>query len=154
MLAPAHAQAQIGDMLVWAVPPQLCDAVLPHVRHFLINGYHRSGNIYNEPIMLDELQHERMCLWVAYRKGTTAFSAAMVTRLYLLDAGRGKVCHVIALGGEDMHDWIKYIDLIEGYARAEGCDTVRLEGREGWSRVLPSFVRVGVILEHRIADDG
>jgi hypothetical protein len=148
MLAPDR-----NEMVLWAVPPYLAADMLPLVRDVLAAGYRRSGNIWNEPVLLEELQAQRYALWVTGRKGEPHFAAAMVTRLYVLETG-SKVCHIVALGGEGLRDWIKYIDRIADYARAEGCDTLRLEGREGWSRILPSFVRVGVILEQRIANDG
>jgi hypothetical protein len=148
MLAPDR-----NEMVLWAVPPYIVEDMLPLVRDVLARGYRRSGNIWNEPVLLEELKARRYALWVAWRKGDARFSAAMVTRLYLLENG-SKVCHIVALGGAGMRDWIKHIERIADYARAEGCDTLRLEGREGWSRMLPSFVRVGVILEQRIANDG
>jgi hypothetical protein len=149
MLARTH----VGEMRLFAVPPLRADQVLPMVSEMLAKGYRRSGNIWNALVLLDELRAERMTLWVAGYEGELRFIAAMVTRLYVLENG-SKVCHIVALGGEGLRDWIKYVDRIADYARAEGCDTLRLEGREGWSRILPSFVRVGVILEQRIANDG
>jgi hypothetical protein len=146
------ARAQ-GEMVLWAVPPYLAADILPMVRDALARGYRRSGNIWNEPVLLEELAAQRYALWVVGRKGEERFAAAMVTRLYVLENG-SKVCHIVAVGGDGMRDWLKYIARIADYARAEGCDTLRLEGREGWSRLLPSFVRVGVILEQRITNDG
>jgi len=94
-----------------------------------------------------------LALWVAYCQGRRECDAAMTTRIYKLDDGH-KVCQVVALGGQRLREWVHYIDQIARYAAWEGCDTVRVEGREGWSRLLPAFVRTGVILERRIARDG
>jgi hypothetical protein len=49
-----------------------------------------------------------------------------------------------------MRDWIDLIDVIERYARLEGCARMRLEGRNGWKRLLPTYRQAGVILEKRL----
>ena len=139
--------------MIWCVQPALAEAMLPHVRGFLRAGYRRSGNSYAENIMLNELKMGRLALWVAYRQGDRAINAAMTTRIYKLDDGR-KVCHICALGGRHMRAWLHYIEQIENYAAWEGCAKVRIEGREGWSRLLPAFVRRGVILEREVASHG
>jgi len=150
----AVALTQAGEPVVWCVPPYMAKDIIPHVRDMLHKAYRRSGNNYLENIILNELKIERMLLWVAYTKGERFFDAAMVSRVYLTEDG--KVCHVIACGARphSVNAWSKYMIQIEDYARAEGCDKMRVEGRVGWTRLLPSYVRVGVILEKGLARHG
>ena len=152
MLSHSHLEADPGETVIWCVPPALVTSVLPNVRDYLHEAYRKSGNNYAENIIVNEIKNNRMALWVAYRKGNREFDAAMTTRIYQNEDH--KVCQIIALGGRGVKNWIKYMDQIERYALWEGCDTVRIEGREGWSRLLPSFVTVGRIIERRIANDG
>jgi len=126
--------------------------VLPRVRPYLRAAYLASGNNYDEPVMLKELSKARLALWVAVREDEQIFDAAMTTRIYQLEGSR--VCQIVALGGRHMPQWIEFMQLIEAYARNMACDRMRVEGRVGWTRKLPSFVRVGVILEKRVRDDG
>jgi hypothetical protein len=39
---------------------------------------------------------------------------------------------------------------IENYARAEGCEAMRIFGRPGWSRVLPDYKIIGHITERKL----
>ena len=35
--------------------------------------------------------------------------------------------------------WLHLLDGIEAFARAEGCDAMRIIGRKGWARVLKDY---------------
>jgi hypothetical protein len=62
-----------------------------------------------------------------------------------------KVCTVIAYSGEDRSRWLHLLGVVEDYARAEGCNVVRICGRRGWARVLRDYRAKHVILEKEIA---
>ena len=74
-------------------------------------------------------------------------------------AGRRKFCTIVALGGRDPRSgsgagpdrWSMLIDRIEQFAMDEGCDSVVIQGRRGWSRVLPGYREVAVVLERNIS---
>jgi hypothetical protein len=62
-----------------------------------------------------------------------------------------KACAIVACGGRDAADWIGLLSRIEEFARAEGCGSVRIYGREGWLRLLPVPYRVKrVVIERMI----
>lgn len=134
---------------LWFVPPLMAPVVLPHVRKYLRTAYEVSGNIYDELEIMREVALDRMGLWVV--RGSE-FLAAMTTRIYQTHDAR--VLHIIALGGQNLPEWFGFMDQIESYACRMCCDKIRVEGREGWSRKLPTFVQVGVILEKRMTHDG
>lgn len=93
-----------------------------------------------------DLLARRSLLWIAWDNKNIC--AALVTQLRTTE--EGKVCRLVALGGTGMRKFIVLREEIAAYAKAEGCDLMLIDGREGWMRVLPEFKPVGVILEQRL----
>jgi hypothetical protein len=88
----------------------------------------------------------RALLWLVMRG--TAIRAAVVTELHRTETR--KVCTIVACGGADMRDWLALLSGIENFARAEGCDAVRVMGRAGWTRMLKEYRETRVVLERKI----
>jgi hypothetical protein len=103
--------------------------------------------------------------------GAGHIAAAAVTELHQTEWR--KVCVLVACGGAasgrsrhsprrrastlwcssrvvGARNWVGLLDGIEAYARATGCEAVRLMGREGWQRLLPSYRRTGIVLERTL----
>jgi hypothetical protein len=68
----------------------------------------------------------------------------IVTRL-VQEPGR-LVCLVWLASGDLEPLLERYVD-IERWARAEGAEAMRIQGRAGWLRVLPGFEKVAVVME-------
>lgn len=83
-------------------------------------------------------------LWIAWA-GEGKLLAATITRI-VADV-RGRVCILGPLGGESLERWRNMHRDIEAYAKQENCVAVRIIGRTGWTRVLPDYWPVAVILE-------
>ena len=47
-----------------------------------------------------------------------------------------KWCHLLAIGGSAMKEWLPYLKLVEDWAKSKGCEQMQIYGRIGWSRVL------------------
>lgn len=88
----------------------------------------------------DEVLAGKSLLWVAGMDGVA------VTQLALTE--KSKVCTIIAMGGSI--STVPLISTIEEFAKAEGCDCVRIFGRKGWLRVLHGYSAPKVILEKRL----
>ncbi len=82
-------------------------------------------------------------LWLAVADGEK-IRAAGITSL------AGDACEIIAVGGVGHKDWIRFIEGIEKYARAEGQKRVRIIGRKGWARLLPAYKQTAVVLERQL----
>src|SRR5712664_3183192 len=74
-------------------------------------------------------------LWIAW-DGAKIISAA-VTQIDKF--GDVKVCTIVACGGSELNNFLPLIAGIEKYAKIEGCELSRIDGRPGWARVLPSY---------------
>ena len=73
------------------------------------------------------------------------FQARVVTQIITQD--ERKICMIVACGGEDAQAWVHLIGKIEAYAKAEGCELMRIVGRKGWIHMLPEYRQSRVILE-------
>jgi hypothetical protein len=63
------------------------------------------------------------------------------------DASRADASRVDASRATDMRRWLRLLEGIEDFARAEGCEATRIIGRQGWARVLPSYQTKPIVLE-------
>lgn len=98
-----------------------------------------------------EVIEKKLCagtflLWLAC-EGAEIF-AAYVTRLEIVNGV--KFCTVVACGGREFEKWSHLINDVEAFAKAEGCRSVRIYGRDGWQRKLDGYKRVAVILEKEL----
>lgn len=82
-------------------------------------------------------------LWIVW--DGEALIGAVATKI--TSVPRRKICNIVACGGTRVREWIKLVAEIERYARAEGCDAVRLTGRRGWKRILPEYREPWVCLQ-------
>lgn len=94
------------------------------------------------------LMQERGLLWVAI--GDERVVACATTSL--VEHRSGKCCRIVAAGGNGsgLDLWRVHIGAIEAYARAEGCVKVKIEGRQGWGRILAGYAPRSIALEKRI----
>jgi hypothetical protein len=140
-------------MQLVCVPPDQVARAWLHVRHLILAAMKRGGLSSFRPVEDAVLRGDAL-LWLAWdgdpRSGSGAgrITAAAVTELQQTEWR--KACVVVACGGDDMRRWIGLLDSIEAYARAAGCEAVRMMGREGWQRMLPSYRRTGIVLERAL----
>lgn len=58
---------------------------------------------------------------------------------FIIEAGGFRTLVIRWMAGVGMDQWLKDIDLIEGWAQAQGCHKIEVWGRPGWVRVLRPF---------------
>jgi hypothetical protein len=129
-----------ADLL--CVPPDRVGAVWPLVAVRLERAMRR-GDCGDYAAVRRAVHDGGMLLWLAW--DGTAIIAAAVTELARLN-GR-KICTIVACGGEGWPRFGALIAGLEKFARAEGCEAVRIVGRKGWARVLPDYAIKRIILE-------
>ena len=54
------------------------------------------------------------------------------------------------IGGDNMKSWFSLKDQIEAWAKAEGCNEVRLFARKGWARELPDYTIRAYVMVKKI----
>ncbi len=82
-------------------------------------------------------------LWLA-GDGSKILAAATTC---LVRTHTDKVCILTACAGEQMPRWRPLLAVIEAYAKAEGCASLRIYGRKGWARVLDDYDVTHIVLE-------
>jgi hypothetical protein len=85
-------------------------------------------------------------VWLAVNE--SGIRGVLITDLIRTDDGLQ--CEIVTLHGEGMKDWLRFLPDIEQFARNEGCTSIRVTGREGWSRILTDYDQIGVVLEKRL----
>ena len=154
-------------MQLVCMPPDEVGRTWPHVRHLILAAMKRGGLSSLQPVEDAVLRGDAL-LWLAIAReehqGVDArlpglsrrrpdgdgsrIAAAAVTELHQTEWR--KVCVLIACGGKGADRWIGLLGSIEAYARAAGCEAMRLMGRGGWQRLLPSYRRTGIVLERTL----
>lgn len=56
-------------------------------------------------------------------------------RAVLVTSLEGSHCFLVALGGEGMAVWFGALEEVEKFARDNGCKSLKVIGRRGWSRM-------------------
>lgn len=72
--------------------------------------------------------------------------AAFLTEIHTV--GGRKVCNIVSTGGSRMSEWLHFLDIIERWARINGCVAMRHANcRTGWARVLTQYHTTRITLE-------
>jgi hypothetical protein len=129
------------------IPPDSVHLVWPRVAG-LIEAAMRRGDLSSFAAVAAAVSAGRAQLWVACNSEGSEIAAATVTELH--QPQRRKYCVIVACGGYDMTRWLHLLAPIEDWARAEGCDAMRIMGRKGWARVLPDYNVNRIVLEKEI----
>ena len=130
MLAPLVQ----SEVLLVCVPPDDVADIWPRVEMFIRRALARGGLGTSLAKVQADVLTGRALLWLVVGD-TVPFSpmAAVITQL--TDEGAGKVCTIVAFGGDGGRS-LHLLAQIEAYAQAEGCERMRIEGRLGWQRKL------------------
>ena len=126
------------------VDPAQVETFWPFVESFLQRAVDRTDLCHFEAVKQATLQGIGL-LWIAW--GQKLYGAATTE---LMVTQRSKACIITAAGGEDMKVCLPLLAKIETYAKNEGCDVVRIFGREGWQRMLPEYKRQAIVLERHL----
>jgi hypothetical protein len=144
LLAPGRILDVSIDTQLVCVDPSRVGSVWPRVAPLLKAAITRTNLDRFDEIERDVLSG-RGLLWLAWSDHVEAAATTILTET---DAQR--VCILTACGGRDMKRWLPLLETIEAYAKAEGCDRLRLFGRRGWQRMLQNYRVSNVILERNL----
>lgn len=114
----------------------------PHTRDLIKAAIDHTGLSDFDAVECDVLRGDQL-LWLAWNG--TAIEAAATTKP--IKIGARKICVIVACSGHHRERWLPLSEKIEAYAKAEGCEAIRLYGRKGWERVLSDYRVEHVIME-------
>ena len=123
------------------VDPKQVGHFWPHVEPLLRPAIEKTG-LSNFEDIEESILIGCSLVWIAWDDKIAAAASTTLQRI-----GSDLVCVLTACGGKDMDSWLPLLGKIEEYAKAEGCKSLRIFGREGWQRVLDGYERSAVVLE-------
>lgn len=128
-----------------AVPPDKAAEAWPLAEKYISAIADKTGFVETEDVRRQVLTVDAL-LWLAADGVKVVGSGA--TRLI---EHRGKrICEIFAWGADDQKKCAPLLKVIEGYAKQEGCASVRFLGRKGWARQLPDYRITAIILEKEL----
>lgn len=109
----------------------------------------RSDGRYAIGDVFAALLRRDMQLWIAVDEASEdPVEAVCITEMIAYP--REKRCGVVFCAGRNPGRWLHHLESIEGWARAQGCAAVELQGRPGWERLLKGWDKTHVLLRKRI----
>lgn len=129
---------------VYGVLSSEIDSVWKECVPHLTRALEYSDNKYSLEHIKSSLESRSMQLWV-YLKDD--IKACMVTQLVNYPTKR--VCLILFLGGSLMHEWVRFMNLIEEWARSNRCEAIEIYGRPGWAKVL-GWEQIHVVLRKNL----
>lgn len=124
------------------VPPERVGEFWPLARPYVSAAMERASLRTVAGAEYDALTGQAQ-LWLAITSDQQVIGAG-VTEII------GPACWIIAWGSDDQKRCAPLLEVIEEFARENGCARVRLCGRLGWQRVLPGFKPQAVVLEKEL----
>lgn len=122
---------------VSAVPYEYASAVWPHVEKFLRPAAKLQGVFRVEDIK-EMLDRRDIALWVMIDDTNGMPVAAATTRLIEYPTRRAMAIDWV--GGKRMKEWLPQLsDLMDKYAKDNGCEHIEGMGRHGWLRALAGY---------------
>ena len=117
-----------------AVPRLETPSIWPEAWEILQAAYRRPGlaGLFDSGDVLSRLTDARAQLWVAETENR--MTTACITQIEQYP--RGKICRIVAIAGDGHGLWRDWFTEIARWARNEGCQFVRGEGRSGWERIM------------------
>lgn len=143
---PPEPTSMPSSARVYLVPPHEIQAhwplALPFVKRSLeYQSDHDDVSVYRNLIAGE------MRLWLVYEPGANV-KAAVITRNVNFPLTR--VCLIFGLGGNDMEEWIHFLpEVVEPWAKSQGCNFIELRGRDGWERLL-GWRKTSVVLRKEL----
>jgi len=130
-----------------AVDPSLVAEVWPHARSLVKTAIERTG-LSNFASIEAEVLNGSQLLWLGWNGST--IEAAGTTQLVKIEGH--KICVIVSFAANSPRSrWLPLLAVIENFAKAEGCKSVRLVGRKGWERILENYRANYVVMDKELA---
>lgn len=130
--------------------PQFYEIIWPQIASFIDAALKRDPlERFSVQDVLQQILNGRLRLWVSYDQQKHEFEMAAVTEVI-----QWPQCRELKIwlgGGKNLKMWKdEFVNMIEGYARAEGCQYLTGGGRIGWTRVVPGWHQVGIEIAKKL----
>ncbi len=138
-------------MSLCCVPIADLPFIWPQARPYVAKALERDGrNCYWPEDVLKALLDATCRLWISWDDEGKRVEAAVVTET--IQYPRRLALRLWLIGGENMKKWGRPLrDMLEEYARSQGCDAIEGGLRKGWLRIGGEGWReTGITFEKRL----
>lgn len=119
-----------------AIPPENAKAIWPSIEHHAQTALEHSFDGMTAENILQWVITDRLVLVVITVDDKIKASITME----ICEGKRGRTCHIMTLGGEEMESWLtEWVPVWVKIAREQGADNITMKGRKGWERVAKEF---------------
>lgn len=115
----------------YGVKSSMVDWYMPDAWDLIEPAAARNG-LYTRESLHAGLKQGLQQLWLAEQDGRAVM--ALITEIAEYPTRRQ--CDILLIGGNDLARLLPFLETIEAWARVNGCNRMRVEGREGWKRML------------------
>jgi hypothetical protein len=140
----ASESSSSDELALVRIPPEKVAGVWPLVAPLLEKPIRMLDGALTEKTVYERGISGHFQIWAVLERDGTLL-ASMVTQVLLHEAC-APTCVAMLLGGRQMDRWLYLIGELEAWATQEGCGAIELGGRKGWSRVLPGYRQVSIVL--------
>ena len=77
-------------------------------------------------------------LWLVWDDTAKKPLGCVGTRIIVKPSGK-RILDIAWMAGDERKRWMRLLEILEDYARAEGCAAVSFVGRRGWAPDLPDY---------------
>ena len=130
---------------------------IKEVEQFVIDSIDKalkfSGNHYNLDDVLKQVYDGKAQLWILWNdKRKTKYQGCIVSKI--LERPNTKSLNLFIVTGQDRKLWQDKINILEDYAKQQGCSHLETYARPGWSRILKkhNYKTTHYLLEKKLED--
>jgi hypothetical protein len=121
-------------MQVSLVPLDYLEDVWPQIEEYMEGAAKYTYGRFNVDDIKVGVKTKPQQLWVAF-DDDNFIKGAVVTEILVYPRLRSLVMHFT--GGVDLKEWKpSMLELLQRFAKENGCDVIESYGREGWSKVF------------------
>ena len=136
--------------MISLVPNEYLHLVWDKARDHLVHFEKRSGGKYSVDDIGKMISDEIQQLWIIADDDHEVVGA-VVTQVW--ETPQKKICDVVACAGDGLDDYLyESMKELENFARLNHCDAMRVEGRNGWLKVLEpyGFGKTSIVMEKEL----
>ena len=119
------------------IPPENVDQVWPLIEDRIEEACLTSRGKEKAFDIRRSARYGEKQIWVVWDEPAKDVLAAVVTEIATYP--RKKVCHIQICVGAERERWQHHLQIIEAWAKENGCQGMSLVARPGWSRILKRY---------------
>jgi hypothetical protein len=106
------------------------DEYWPHVEGLITAALNYGTAQFTIQEIKDGLKSGAYQCWMAWSDGVD------MVCLTQIKSRKKKVCNIILCTGQNREKWVGYVDVIEAWAREQGCSQMGSYARPGWEKFM------------------